>query len=63
MEGKLYNMAQIIEHFIDGKRLSACSGATYDDINPASGEVIAEVSLSEISVADSAVNSASRAFQ
>ena len=63
MEGKLYNMTQTIEHFIDGKRLSAGSGATCDDINPASGEVIAEVSLSEISVADSAVNSASRAFQ
>ena len=48
MEGKLYNMTQTIEHFIDGKRISPKSGTTCDDLNPATNAVLAKVSLDEV---------------
>jgi malonate-semialdehyde dehydrogenase (acetylating)/methylmalonate-semialdehyde dehydrogenase len=63
MEGKLYNMTQTIEHFIDGKRISPKSGTTCDDLNPATNAVLAKVSLDEVSAADAGVKSASRAFK
>ena len=63
MEGKLYTMTQTIEHFIDGKRIQAKGGATCTDINPATGEVLATVSLDEVTAADAAVMSASRAYK
>jgi malonate-semialdehyde dehydrogenase (acetylating)/methylmalonate-semialdehyde dehydrogenase len=58
-------MTNTVEHFIDGKRVKPASenGTTFDDVNPATGEVLASVSLEEISVTDLAVTSASRAFQ
>ncbi len=63
MEGKLYNMTRRIEHFIDGKMISPKSGTTCDDVNPATGEVLALVSMDEVSAADLAVQSASNAFR
>jgi malonate-semialdehyde dehydrogenase (acetylating)/methylmalonate-semialdehyde dehydrogenase len=63
MEGKLYNMTRTIEHFIDGKKIPATTSNTCSDINPATGEVLAEVSLDEVTAADAAVISASRAYK
>jgi len=58
-------MTQIIEHFIDGKRVSPAIGSvdTCDVLNPATGEVLAEVSMNEIAATDLAVEAALRGFR
>ena len=63
MEGKLHDMTNTIEHFIDGKRIQPGSGSSCEDLNPATGEVLAQVSLDEVAAADEAVASAEKAFQ
>jgi gamma-glutamyl-gamma-aminobutyraldehyde dehydrogenase len=51
------------EIFIDGKYRAALSGATFDSINPATGELIAEVSSAEAHDVDAAVASGRAAFE
>ena len=53
--GKLYDMTNTIDYFIDGKRVPPNGGSHCDSRNPATGEVIASVALDEISAADAAV--------
>ena len=55
-------MTNTINYFIDGKRVTPTDGITCSDINPATGEVIAEVAMDEISAADAAIASAKSAF-
>ena len=54
-------MTHKIEHFIDGKRIEPSGDTLCSDVNPATGEVLAEVSLDSIEV-DVAVEAAVRAF-
>lgn len=56
-------MTNTIEHFIDGKRVTPGGAKRCADVNPATGAVLAEVAMDEISATDLAVQSASRAFQ
>jgi len=51
------------EIFIDGKYRAAFSGATFDSINPATGDLIAEVSSAEAHDVDAAVASGRAAFE
>jgi gamma-glutamyl-gamma-aminobutyraldehyde dehydrogenase len=51
------------EIFIDGKYRAALSGATFDSINPATGELIAKVSSAEEHDVDAAVVSGRAAFE
>ena len=51
------------EIFIDGKYRAALSGATFDSINPATGELIAKVSSAEEQDVDAAVVSGRAAFE
>jgi gamma-glutamyl-gamma-aminobutyraldehyde dehydrogenase len=51
------------EIFIDGKYRAALSGATFDSINPATGELIAKVSSAEEQDVDAAVASGRAAFE
>ncbi len=55
-------MTQIIEHFIDGKRLQAASDSRCDVLNPATNEVIAEIMMDEVSASAKAVASSASAF-
>ena len=50
------------EIFIDGKFRTAASGATFDSVNPATGEVITRVSSADAEDVDAAVRSARAAF-
>ncbi len=49
--------------FIDGKYVPAVSGATFDCVNPANGQVIAQVASCDAADVDLAVMSARRAFE
>jgi 4-guanidinobutyraldehyde dehydrogenase/NAD-dependent aldehyde dehydrogenase len=49
--------------FIDGKYVPALSGATFDCVNPANGQVIAQVASCSAADVDAAVASARRAFE
>ncbi|SEM64683.1 gamma-glutamyl-gamma-aminobutyraldehyde dehydrogenase [Gemmobacter aquatilis] len=49
--------------FIDGEFVDALSGATFPTINPATGEVVAEVARGTAADVDRAVASAKRAFR
>ena len=51
------------EIFIDGDFRAATSGATFDSVNPATGDVIAPVSSAEAADVDAAVASARAAFE
>jgi betaine-aldehyde dehydrogenase len=51
------------EIFIDGSYRAARSGATFDSINPATGELLATVSSGEAEDVDAAVASARAAFE
>ena len=52
-----------VEHFIDGGRVTDDhAGQTRDDINPATGEVLAEVSMDSLRSAESAVQAAALAY-
>jgi len=55
-------MLNQVEHFIDGTRVIPGNGVRCKDMNPATGEVLAEVVLDEVSAADSAVAAAHAAF-
>ncbi len=50
-------------HFINGEYVSSADGQTFDDINPATGEVIATVSLGGEREIDEAVRAAKNAFE
>src|SRR6478672_3718230 len=50
------------EIFIDGKFRTAASGATFDSVNPATGELITRVSSGGAEDVDAAVRSARAAF-
>jgi aminomuconate-semialdehyde/2-hydroxymuconate-6-semialdehyde dehydrogenase len=51
-----------VKLFIDGKYVDALSGKTFDDVNPATGEVIARVAEADYADVDLAVKAARRAF-
>ncbi len=51
------------EAFIDGKYRAALSGATFDSVNPATGELIAPVASTDTEDVDAAVTSARAAFE
>lgn len=51
------------EVFIDGKYRAAVSGATFDSINPATGELIAAVASGDAADVDAAVASGRSAFE
>ncbi len=55
-------MSQIIDHFFDGLRVPAAGEQTCDDIDPASGAVVASVSLDDTAAAEKAVAAAAAAF-
>ena len=48
--------------FIDGQMVEAVSGKTFATINPATGEILAEVAEGEAADIDLAVRAARRAF-
>ena len=48
---------------IDGKRVPALSGRTFDTLNPATGKVIAQVAEADAADVDAAVRSARAAFE
>lgn len=50
------------DHFIDGEYAPSESGAQFDDINPATGELIARVARGGVGEVDLAVRAARRAF-
>ena len=50
-------------HFIDGKFVASKKGKTFQTINPATGDVIAEVSRGDASDVDAAVKAARKAFK
>jgi aminomuconate-semialdehyde/2-hydroxymuconate-6-semialdehyde dehydrogenase len=52
-----------LDHFIDGEFSPSSSGEKFDDINPATGEVIATVSLGGYDEVDRAVKAAKNAFE
>jgi acyl-CoA reductase-like NAD-dependent aldehyde dehydrogenase len=49
-------------HFIDGKFVDSKKGKKFDSINPATGDVIAEVTRGDASDVDLAVKAARKAF-
>jgi acyl-CoA reductase-like NAD-dependent aldehyde dehydrogenase len=51
------------EAFIDGRYVPAASGATFDDVSPIDGRVIARVASTDREDADRAVAAARRAFE
>ena len=51
-----------LANFIDGAFAAPRSGAYLDDVNPATGEVIAQIPDSDVSDVDAAVQAAKRAF-
>jgi aminomuconate-semialdehyde/2-hydroxymuconate-6-semialdehyde dehydrogenase len=51
-----------VKLFIDGKYVDAISGKTFDDVNPATGELIARVAEADYADVDLAVKAARRAF-
>ena len=51
-----------VKLFIDGKYVDAISGKTFDDVNPATGEVIAKVAEADYADVDLAVKAARKAF-
>ncbi|MEC7501586.1 MAG: aldehyde dehydrogenase family protein, partial [Planctomycetota bacterium] len=55
-------MSNTIEYFIDGKRVAPQTAMRCADINPATGEVLAEVALDEVTAADAAVLAARDAY-
>jgi malonate-semialdehyde dehydrogenase (acetylating)/methylmalonate-semialdehyde dehydrogenase len=55
-------MTNTIEYFIGGKRVSPQAGVRCRDINPATGQILAEVAMDEVSAADAAVSAARAAF-
>jgi aminomuconate-semialdehyde/2-hydroxymuconate-6-semialdehyde dehydrogenase len=48
--------------WIDGKSVAAADGATYDDLDPASGEVVARIASGGVADVERAVTAARRAF-
>lgn len=51
-----------VKLFIDGKYVDALSGKTFDDVNPATGEVIAKIAEADYADVDLAVKAARKAF-
>lgn len=52
----------LIEHFINGEFVPSASGETFDDINPATGELITKVASGNAADIDAAVKAAKTAF-
>lgn len=53
----------LIKHIIGGKEVASKSGETFETINPATGEVIAQVCSGDIAEVDLAVKSSKSAFE
>jgi aminomuconate-semialdehyde/2-hydroxymuconate-6-semialdehyde dehydrogenase len=56
------SQTKLVEHFIDNAFVPAVSGETFDDINPATGEVIAKIASGSKADIDLAVAAAKKAF-
>ena len=54
---------ETIGHFIGGKRVAGTSGRTAKVFNPATGEVIGTVAMSDASDVDAAVKAARKALE
>ena len=54
---------QTLSNLVDGKPTSAQSGATYDVIDPSTGEVYAQAPKSGAEDVDQAMTAAARAFE
>jgi aminomuconate-semialdehyde/2-hydroxymuconate-6-semialdehyde dehydrogenase len=54
--------SKLVQHFIGGKFVSSKNDEMFDDINPATGEVIAKVSSGGAAEVDMAVAAAKEAF-
>src|SRR5437899_11573892 len=55
-------MATHLQNYIDGKWIDSSGGETFDDTDPANGELIATVTKSTTADVDRAVEAAHRAF-
>ena len=55
-------MSNTIDYFIDGKRVAPQTDTRCANFNPATGEVLAEVALDEVTAADAAVLAARDAY-
>lgn len=62
MDLKAAAATRLIENFIDGQFRPARSGKTFDDINPATGETIAQIAFGDKDDIDDAVKAARKAF-
>jgi betaine-aldehyde dehydrogenase len=56
-------MAEVFTNIIDGHRVEAADGATYDVIDPTTGEVYAQAPMSGAEDVDRAYGAAARAFE
>ena len=56
-------MASVENLLIDGERVPAAEGGTFDTVNPANGEVFRAVAQAGPEDADRAVRAAARAFE
>ena len=61
-QGRATSLKADGRHVIGGQRVAACSGATFDSINPANGAVLAQVAKGEQADIDLAVASAQAAW-
>src|SRR5213078_3705719 len=62
-KGESTNMATpMLQNFIDGRWLDASGGETFENTNPATGELIANVAKSTVADVDRAVDAARRAL-
>src|SRR5207237_5955129 len=62
-KGESTNMATpMLQNFIDGRWLDASGGGTFENTNPATGELIANVAKSTVADVDTAVDTARRAL-
>ena len=56
-------MTEIIENFIDGKRVTPAGGTQCNNVNPSSGDVLSQVAMDDVTTVDEAVSAASNAFE
>lgn len=54
---------QILKHFIDGKLVAGSSGRSFDNVNPATGEVISRVDVASTADVERAIRSAEAGFK
>ncbi|HEY9773344.1 MAG TPA: aldehyde dehydrogenase [Planktothrix sp.] len=63
MTAELQTKTQHLHHFIGGEFVAAAQGKTFETINPATGEVLAQVALGTADDIDRAAKAAHHAFQ